>query len=87
MADPKNPTIQVTHEQMLQLVIIETEIEGLQASANRLGGMLKLTDSADVLVEAIGVLARGREALLNKWRTGLVIAQPGQAIINGAPLK
>lgn len=74
--NPPPPPLRVTLEQLAIILILEQQMAQLQIGANQLGGTLKLTDAADLLLSAQAHLGKGLEKMKKQWAGGLVIAQP-----------
>lgn len=75
--NPPPPPLRVTPEQLAILLLLEAQIAQLQIAANQLGGTMKLTEPADLLISARDHLQRGLDKMKKKWTGELVIAQPG----------
>lgn len=72
---PPPPPLRVTPEQLATLLVLEQQMAQLQIGANQLGGMLKLTDAADVLISARDYIGKNLDKLRKGWGRELVIAQ------------
>lgn len=70
-AEPKN--LHVTPMQMATLLVLEGQIAFLQVGANQLGGFLKLTEPADILIEAARLIETKKVALQRSWESGIKV--------------
>lgn len=75
--DKAPPQLRVSAEQMIVALEIDQQAAQLQLAANQLGGGLKQTEAADLLIAARDVLLKGKEELMRKWAGSVVLAKPG----------
>ena len=69
--------LKVTPLQLASTLILEGQMAQLQIGANQLGGALRQTREADILIQAQQLIAREFRKLQQEWAGGLVLAQPG----------
>ncbi len=65
--------INVTPLQLASLLVLEGQMAQLQMGANQLGGFLKLTESADILIEAAQLIEKKKVAMQRSWETGIQV--------------
>ncbi len=70
----------LTAPQLATMLILEAQMNQLQIGANQLGGFLKLTKEADILVNAIQFIGRQKEALMEEWDRKVQLAPAGAII-------
>lgn len=61
------PKMELTPMQLAAVLVIEGQIAQLQVGANQLGGFLGLKREADILINAIQVITKDRDALVASW--------------------
>ncbi len=71
--EKKQKNIQVTPLQMASLLVLEGQIAQLQVGANQLGGFLKLTKEADILIEAAQLIEKKKVEMQRSWETGIQV--------------
>ncbi len=73
MTTEKQKSVNVTPLQLASLLVLEGQIAQLQVGANQLGGFLKLTESADILIEAAQMIEKKKVAMQRSWETGIKV--------------
>lgn len=67
MSEKKTERLDLTPMQLAAVLVIESQIAQLQIAANQLGGWLKLTREADILVNAMQIIVKDTEKLKADW--------------------
>lgn len=69
--------LELTPTQLAAMLVIDAQVAQLQIAANQLGGFLKMTREADLIVSAMKVLAEGKERLVQEWARKVQIVPAG----------
>lgn len=68
--------------QLATMLILDGAISFLQIGANQLGGFLKLTAEADILMGAIEFIGTRKIALQKEWSGGIQVVQALPRLVN-----
>ncbi len=83
---PKNE-LRLTPHQLAAMLVLDAQVAQLQIGANQLGGFLGLKREADILVNAIQVIQKDKERLVESWAKTIQIvpasALPPPPVIQG----
>jgi hypothetical protein len=74
--------MQLNHEQLASLLLIENLLATMQLAANQLGGFLKYEPAANAVLFAHQTLTNDYARLRQSWERSIVIA-PASAVIEG----